>query len=135
MDLNIIYSVVYFRLYGQDIYVDTKNANIHIVIKMKIELNRMKTEVGKIGDNAMIKSNGLVSKIKDIYGSMDFQMVTLLFEKEESYIFNDKEKVSSSKKKNGWRYILSNGDEYHEEDLIIGDVNIREFKINQINGI
>jgi len=107
---------------------------------MKIELNRMKTEVGKIGDNAMIKSNGLVSKIKDIYGTMDVQislpkeMVTFLSE-EKSYIFNDKEKVSSSKKKNGWRYILSNGDEYHEEDLIIGDVNIREFKINQINGI
>ena len=37
-----------------------------------------------------------------------------------------------SEKADGWYYILDNGEEFKENEIIIGVDNIRDYKINQI---
>lgn len=109
-------------------------------MEIKIEASKLKNEVGKIGDNVIIKSTRLQSKIKKVYGMMKVEFslpkeMVGVVANHLSYSFDAKKLDKVNSNKDGWIYLLINDIEYHEDDLIIGDINIREYKINQINGI
>lgn len=89
-------------------------------------------QVGKTGDPVIIKENGTTEHIVRSYGKL---IVSLSIDLPEMNLKEGKFTHKSDDKKDGWWYTLKNGTEYHEDDLIIGTEEIREFKINQIDGV
>jgi hypothetical protein len=119
----------------------------------------------KVGDLAIIKATGNQETIRQIYGKISIkldmkfddvelptngthhsQKVTDSTSSGEAHpqivkILKNSETHTtlvhpdSDIRKDGWYYTLTDGREYHEEDIIVSVEEIREYKINQIDGI
>jgi hypothetical protein len=107
------------------------------------KLAEKSNEHGSSGDSVLIKETGEQSTIKTSYGvfeiSLEIKDIKMdSVEKEitenwfQKYVFKDVDKISE---KPGWHYHLENGKKVHEDDVIVGKEEIRDFKINQIDGI
>jgi hypothetical protein len=90
-------------------------------------------KIGRIGDPVIIKENGTIEHIKESWGKLIISLSIDL--PEEMNPQEGKFTHKSDDKKIGWWYTLKNGADYHEDELIIGTEEIRDFKINQIDGI
>ena len=115
---------------------------------------------GKIGDKAIIKKTGEEAKIKNSWGVKtikvsinldDYGLKDTLGKYKEEITFTkeiDTEKspfqldlpisVNGDKPKewlDNWFYELDNGEKVTKDDVVTGTDNIRDYKINQINGI
>lgn len=91
-------------------------------------------------EKALIKKTGEILDVENyfIYASIsiNIDMEEKLVEEIKSsdysksvWTFKDDSKVAN---KEGQHYHLSDGKQYHEDDLIVGLENIREFKLNEI---
>jgi hypothetical protein len=74
-------------------------------------------------EKALIKETGQILDIKENW--MKSQVTS-------SFSFDDLETKEFKNKSLGRFYVLSDGIEYPEDELIIGQDNIREFKLNNI---
>jgi len=106
-------------------------------------LENLNNKHGSSGDSVLIKETGEQSTIKNSYGvfeisleiqdlkidSVDREVIVNWYKK---FVFKDKEKLEE---KPGWHYHLENGKKVHEDDVIVGKTEIRDFKINQLDGI
>jgi len=110
------------------------------------------SDIGKIGDKALVKKTGEESKIKKSWGiktiniELDIDVKADLivetgFLNGEVCTFTkelDKEKldlppgVSEENLVDNWFYELDNGDKVVKDDVIIGVEDIRDYKINQL---
>jgi hypothetical protein len=89
---------------------------------------------GSTGDKIIIKETGKEDTIKDAYSvvtynvSFTYDINDISDMVEEDMIF-----THHDTKPEGWYYITPEGKEYHEDKLIVGKDDIRDYKINQIN--
>ena len=87
----------------------------------------------RTGDKVIIKESGETNQVVRAYGKITISLDVDL----PSDITTESGKYTkeSDDKKIGWWYTLENGTEFHEDELIIGTDEIRDYKINQIDGI
>lgn len=88
----------------------------------------------QIGEPVIIKENGKEDTIKNKLGrftiKFDLTIDDLPNDLMETYLSHE-----GDGKKDGWYYTLTDGTELHEEELIVGTKEVRDYKINQINGV
>jgi hypothetical protein len=87
---------------------------------------------GSTGDKIIIKETGEEEVIQSAYGVVTYHLsFDLDLDIKETMKF-----THSDTKPEGWYYTTKDGKEYHEDKLIVGKDNIRDYKINQIdNGL
>ena len=109
------------------------------------------SDIGKIGDKALVKKTGEEAKIKKSWGiktiniSIDLDGDNLKEAKSDLSVFFTKEfdtekldlppsvnKENPKEFLDNWFYELDNGDKVTKDDVITGVEDIRDYKINQL---
>jgi len=98
----------------------------------------MKQNPAKTGDPALIRETQKEERVVRSYGktkiSIDFKLDGFESELVETTVMKFKKECPDDRI-DGWYYTLSDGKEYHENDLIIGREEIRDHKIQKLDGI
>ena len=85
---------------------------------------------GYVGDKIIIKETGEEDVIQNAYGLITYHMSFEMDWDEDFDIKDDLHFTYGDSKKEGWYYTIKNGKEYHEDKLIVGRDNIRDYKID-----
>lgn len=85
-------------------------------------------------DKALIKNNEKTLDVESQYTIMNFtaSAVYEIFPSEEKQILKRFYTRKEQDCKEGNNFTLSDGKVYHEDELIVGKDNIREYKLNKI---
>ena len=90
----------------------------------------MNKKYGASGEKTIIRETGEEHTIVKSYGTFTIGIDIKSYQIKEKEIINMESDISE--KADGWYYILDNGEEFKENEIIIGVDNIRDYKINQI---
>lgn len=106
------------------------------ISNLNLETKQITTNKGTTGDTVILKENGEQSVIVNTYGvytiKVSFDNLEGIGEETLKLYKQQQLNEDNTKKKDGWYYTLENGNNIHEDDVIVGKDDIRDYKIKKI---